>query len=109
MSSAPIRTAVIGYGLGGRVFHCPFVSAVPGLELTAIVQRRGDTAGEAYPNARILRSMEEALADESIELIVVGTPNDTHLELTSAALKAGKHVVVDKPLATTSADVRTLI
>lgn len=107
--STPIRTAVLGYGLAGRVFHCPFVSAVPGLELTAIVQRRGDEAHAAYPQARILRSADEAFADPSIDLIVVGTPNITHTELATAALKADKHVVVDKPLAPTSSEARTLI
>ena len=55
--SAPIRTAVLGYGLAGRVFHCPFVSAVPGLELTAIVVSNPDraaAAAAAYPNSRIV-------------------------------------------------------
>jgi predicted dehydrogenase len=106
---ASLRTAVLGYGLAGRVFHCPFLSAVPGLELTAIVQRHGDEASRAYPAATILRSPEEAFADPNIDLIVVATPNETHTELATAALRAGKHVVVDKPLAPTSAEARTLI
>lgn len=106
---APIKTAVLGYGLAGRVFHCPFVNAVPGLELTAIVQRRGDEASAAYPAARILRSPEEAFADAGIDLIVIATPNSTHTELATAALRAGKHVVVDKPLAPSSAEARELI
>ena len=107
--ASPLRTAVLGYGLAGRVFHCPFVSAIPGLELTAIVQRHGDEAARAYPNARILRSPEEAFADRSLDLIVVGTPNEAHFEHAAAALRAGKHVVVDKPVCTSSADIRTLI
>ncbi len=105
----PIRVAVLGYGLAGRVFHCPFVSAVPGLELAAIVQRKGDEAGRAYPHARILRSAEEAFADPAIDLIVVGTPNETHATLAAAALQAGKHVVVDKPMAPTGADILHLM
>ncbi|HVG27924.1 MAG TPA: Gfo/Idh/MocA family oxidoreductase [Acidobacteriaceae bacterium] len=107
--SAPIRTAVFGFGLAGRVFHCPFVSAVPGLELSAIVQRRGDEAAQAFPSARILRSADEALADPSIQLIVVATPNETHLDLATRALQAGKHVVVDKPITSTAAAARQLI
>ena len=107
--AAPIRTAVLGYGLAGRVFHAPFVSAVPGLELAAIVQRTGDTAAQAYPQVAHLRSVDEALNDASIELIVIATPNASHAELAEKALRAGKHVVVDKPLATTSADARHLI
>jgi scyllo-inositol 2-dehydrogenase (NADP+) len=106
---SPIRVAVLGFGLAGRVFHCPFVAAVPGLELTAIVQRRGDEASLAYPGARVLRSAEEALADPGIDLIVVGTPNATHARLARQALEAGKHVVVDKPLATTVDEITSLI
>lgn len=104
-----IGVAVIGFGLAGRVFHAPFVQAVPGLKLEAIVQRRGDEAGKAYPDARILRSVEEALADPAVNLIVVGTPNETHFSLANQALAAGKHVVIDKPFAATSAQARELI
>ena len=109
MTQENIRVAVLGFGLAGRVFHCPFVSAVPGLELAAIVQRTGDTAAEIYPMARILRSADEAIADPDIDLIIVGTPNDTHERLAHAALAAGKHVVVDKPMAPTSAAIRALM
>jgi scyllo-inositol 2-dehydrogenase (NADP+) len=107
--SSPIRTAVIGYGLAGRVFHCPFVSAVPGLELGMIVQRTGDTPAATYPQATIVRSVDDALNDPSIDLVVVATPNSSHVALSKAALSAGKHVVVDKPLAPTSAEARELI
>jgi len=102
-----IKTAVIGFGLAGRVFHAPFISAVPGLQLASIVQRSGNEAAEAYPDAKILRSFDEALASDA-ELIVVGTPNETHYDLAKQALEAGKHVVVDKPVAATSDEVRTL-
>jgi predicted dehydrogenase len=104
-----IGVAVIGFGLAGRVFHAPFVSAVPGLKLEAIVQRNGDEAAKAYPKTSILRSVEEALVDSSISLIVVGTPNETHFSLARQALQAGKHVVIDKPFATSSAEARELI
>ena len=107
--SAPIRTAVLGYGLAGKVFHCPFVTAVPGLQLSAIVARSGDAAAQAYPDARILRSVDDAFADPNLDLIVVGTPSDTHFDLAKAALEAGKHVVIDKPFTATSAQARELI
>jgi predicted dehydrogenase len=106
--SAEIRVAVIGFGLAGQVFHAPFVSAVPGLRLEAIVQRKGDEAGKAYPSARILRSVEEALKDAAVRLVVVGTPNETHFALAKQALLAGKHVVIDKPFAATSAEAKEL-
>jgi scyllo-inositol 2-dehydrogenase (NADP+) len=107
--SSPIRTAVLGYGFAGRIFHSPFIAAVPGLELSAIVQRRGDNAAIDHPKTRILRSVEEAFADPTIDLIVVATPNESHFDLAKAALLAGKHVVVDKPFAPTSAEARELI
>ena len=103
--SDTLRVAVLGYGLAGRVFHCPFVSAVPGLSLDVIMQRHGDEAAEAYPQARIVRSPEEVFQDPAIDLVIVATPNDTHEALAHAALAAGKHVVVDKPVAGTSAAI----
>jgi scyllo-inositol 2-dehydrogenase (NADP+) len=105
---AEIGVAVVGFGLAGQVFHAPFVSAVPGLRLEAIVQRRGDEAAKAYPKTRILRSLEEALQDQAVQLVVVATPNETHYDLARKALEAGKHVVIDKPFAATSAQAKEL-
>jgi len=109
MAAREIGVGVIGFGLGGRVFHAPFVSAVPGLKLVSILQRKGDEAAKAYPNVRIDRTLDDLLSDKSIELIVVSTPNETHLSLATHALEAGKHVVIDKPFTATSADALTLI
>ncbi len=116
MSRPPIRTAVLGYGLAGRVFHCPFVAAVPGLELSVIALRSPESAARTadavrslYPSTRILSSIDEAISSPEIDLIVVGTPNDSHVQYAEAALKAGKHVVVDKPLAPTSGEANHLI
>jgi predicted dehydrogenase len=108
MAEREIGVGVIGYGLGGRVFHAPFVSAVPGLRLAAILQRSGDAAAKAWPATRIARSLPEIYADKSIELVVVSTPNETHFELARQALEAGKHVVIDKPFAATSKEALAL-
>jgi scyllo-inositol 2-dehydrogenase (NADP+) len=116
MSQPPIRAAVLGYGLAGRVFHCPFISAVPGLELAAIAfrtpdsaQRNGPAAARVYPSTKILSSLDAAFDDRTIDLIVVATPNQTHFDLATRALRSGKHVVVDKPMTGTSAEARQLI
>src|SRR5258708_7237965 len=101
---AEIGVAVIGFGLAGRVFHAPFVHAVPGLKLEAIVQRRGDEAAKAYPSTRILRSVKEALNDAAIQLIVVATPNETHYTLAREALLSGKQVVTNRPSPAPSAE-----
>lgn len=108
MGERTIGVGVIGYGLGGRVFHAPFVSAVPGLRLAAILQRTGDDAAKAYPATKIARSVEEVLGDKGIDLVVVSTPNATHFDLARRALEAGKHVVIDKPFAATSEEALEL-
>ena len=69
-----IGVAVVGFGLAGRVFHAPFVNAVPGLELLGIVERHGDAASLAWPGVRIFRSVAEALNDPHVDVVVVGTP-----------------------------------
>jgi predicted dehydrogenase len=108
MADREIGVGIIGFGLGGRVFHAPFVNATPGLRLAAILQRKGNEAAKAYPATEIVRSLDEMLADKTIELVVVTTPNATHFELAKQALEAGKHVVVDKPFTATSEEALKL-
>ena len=103
-----IKVAVIGFVLAGRVFHAPFIRAVPGLRLSYIVQRQGNTAAEAHPGVTILRSLEEALTSDA-QMIVVGSPNATHYAFAKSCLEAGKHVVIDKPFCATSDEALELI
>jgi len=95
-----INVGLIGFGLAGRSFHAPVISAVPGMRLAAILQRQGDEAAIAYPQAKIVRSLDELLAIPDLQLIVIATPNDTHAPFARAALAAGRNVVVDKPFTT---------
>ena len=110
-----VRVGVVGYGLGGSVFHAPLVAATPGMQLTAVVTtnaERARAAGAAYPGVRVV-ARPEALWDgseglEPVDLVVVTTPNATHVPLAAAAVAAGRHVVVDKPLAATAEEGRGL-
>ena len=86
MAEREVGVGVIGYGLGGRVFHAPFVSAVSGLRLVSIMQRTGDEAAKAYPDVKIERSLEATLTDKSVEVVVVSTPNETHFVLAKHVL-----------------------
>jgi len=104
-----IRVGVIGFGMAGKIFHTAVVAATPGLELAAIVQRKGDEAAKAYPGVRIARSIEEMLEDQSIRLVTVATPSDAHYEHAKQCLEAGRNVVVDKPFTLTSDEARKLI
>ncbi|MGA8086174.1 MAG: Gfo/Idh/MocA family oxidoreductase [Terracidiphilus sp.] len=103
-----IRVGLIGFGMAGRVFHAPLISSVEGLELAAVVERTTNKAAERYPGIITYRSVEELLADASIKLVVVATPNSTHFSIAMQALEAAKSVVVDKPVALSAAEVGQL-
>ena len=104
-----IRVGLIGFGLGGRVFHAPLISSVEGMELSAVLERSTNNAEERYPGIVTYRSLEAMLADSSLDLFVVTTPNGTHFELARQILRAGRSVVVDKPVAATSDEIAELI
>ena len=106
---SPIRTGVIGYGLAGRVFHAPMIHAVDGLELAAIVERSSRNAEARYPGIATYPSLDAMLADSSLELIVVATPNELHATQAMQALRVGRHVVVDKPVGNSSAEIAAIL
>jgi scyllo-inositol 2-dehydrogenase (NADP+) len=95
--------------LGGRCFHASVIDAVPGLHLAAILQRSGDSAAQLYPNARIVRTLDELLAIDSIRLVVISTPNQTHFPFAKRCLESGRNVVVDKPFTTNVAEATELL
>ncbi len=104
-----LRVGLVGFGMAGRVFHAPLISSVEGLELAAVVERHTDHAAQRYPGITTHRSLEDLLADASIDLVVVATPSVTHFQVAQQVLGAGKNVVVDKPAAVTSDEVGQLI
>ncbi len=108
-----LRIGIVGYGLAGSVFHAPLIAATPGLSVAAIVTAnaaRQDEAASRYPGATILSEPEALFARASeLDAVVIATPNPTHEALCEAALAAGLHVVIDKPLARSSEGARKLI
>ena len=104
-----IDVGLIGFGFAGRTFHAPVISAVEGLRLAAILQRHGDEAAQAYPTARIVRTLDDLLAIESIRLVVIATPNTSHFEFAKQCLLAGRDIVIDKPFAPTYAEAEELV
>ncbi|GAB3556715.1 Gfo/Idh/MocA family oxidoreductase [Arthrobacter alkaliphilus] len=112
-AEARIRTAVVGFGISGKVFHAPLIAADPGYSLDVIVTADPERAAQAarlYPGVRIVPTPEElfALAPD-LDLVVLGTPPLTHFDLAATAIAHGLHVVVDKPFVTTSAHGEELI
>lgn len=111
--AAPVRTAVVGFGVSGKVFHAPLVAADAAYSLDVIVTADPARAAEAarrYPKARVLSTPEALFAAAGdLDLVVLGTPPGTHADLAAAAIARGLHVVVDKPFVPTSAEGEALI
>jgi predicted dehydrogenase len=109
---ADLRVAIVGYGLAGRVFHARLIAATAGLEVAIVVtssaERRAQVAVD-HPRARILSGPEELWERDDYDLVVIATPNDTHVPLASAAIERGIPVVVDKPLALSAMDAEQLV
>jgi predicted dehydrogenase len=103
-----IRVALIGFGDAGRQFHAPLISSTPGLTLAVIGSSQGIGAGSAYPGVVVVPDWLAAARHPDVDLVVIATPNDTHAPLAEAALRVGKHVVVDKPFTVTLAEARAL-
>ncbi len=107
-----IRTGIIGFGLSGRVFHSPFLTAHPSYELVSVMTRNLESRAflsSLQPAPRPVDTPEAILGDPSIELVIIASPNTTHHPLAKAALEAGKHVVVEKPFTVTSEEADDLI
>ncbi len=104
-----IKIGLASFGMSGKVFHAPFIDTNPHFELYKILERSKDLSKESYPDAETVRDYQDLLDDSEIELIIVNTPDDTHYSFASRALKAGKHVIVEKPFTTTSQQGEELI
>jgi scyllo-inositol 2-dehydrogenase (NADP+) len=109
MSGNAIKSAIVGFGLSGRVFHAPFIHHSSQFDLKTIAQRTSDSSNAEYPYVEAVYSLQEILDDETIELVVVATPNETHFEMALRVLKAGKHLVIEKPFAVNVEETRELI
>ncbi|MBZ3901018.1 Gfo/Idh/MocA family protein [Streptomyces griseiscabiei] len=107
-----LRVALVGYGLAGSVFHAPLIAATEGLALDTVVTSNAERRAQAraeFPEVRFAATADElwARADE-LDLVVIASPNKTHVPVATAALEAGLAVVVDKPVAGTAAEAHEL-
>jgi len=104
----PISTAFCAYGMSGSVFHGPLVAAHPGFDLHKVWERTTLRIHKDFPQVASVKSLEEILNDDQIELIVVNTPEETHYEYARLALEANKHVIVEKAFTVTYDQAITL-
>ncbi|MFF8634441.1 Gfo/Idh/MocA family oxidoreductase [Streptomyces pilosus] len=112
MTGTPLRVSLVGYGLAGSVFHAPLIAATEGLALDTVVTsnpERQQQARAEFPDVRVAATPDELFARTGeLDLIVIASPNKTHVPLARTALEAGLPVVVDKPIAGTAAEAREL-
>ncbi len=104
-----LNVGLVGFGFAGKVFHAPVIRAVEGLRLTTIVQRSGGgTPDPRYADVDFVRSVDDVLT-RPIDLVVIATPNPSHRPIAQQCLLAGRHVVIDKPFATTLSEAEALV
>ncbi|MEU3519733.1 Gfo/Idh/MocA family oxidoreductase [Streptomyces sp. NPDC006654] len=111
-AASPLRVGLIGYGLAGSVFHAPLIAATEGLALDTVVTSNPERQAQAkaeFTGVRTVAAPDDLFdrADD-LDLVVIASPNKTHVPLATTALKAGLPVVVDKPVAGTAAEARGL-
>jgi scyllo-inositol 2-dehydrogenase (NADP+) len=104
----PIKTALLAFGMSGRVFHAPFIAMHEGFQLAGAWERNTKQIREIYPQTHSFNSLDEILKDNSIDLVVVNTPTYTHFDYASQAIQAGKHVIIEKSVTATLAEAQTI-
>lgn len=104
-----INTALCSFGMSGTVFHAPFIHHHPGFNLYAVWERSKQLSKEKYPSVIVYTTLEEMLADDKIELVIINTPNASHYEYARKALEASKHIIVEKPFTIATEEAEELI
>ncbi len=105
---SPIRVALVGYGYAGKAFHAPLIVSTPGMELACVVSSRPGDVHDDLPDVEVAADPAHAFERDGIDLVVIAVPNAQHAPLAAAALRADRHVVVDKPFTLTLAEAREL-
>ncbi|WP_336962590.1 oxidoreductase [Sphingobium aquiterrae] len=104
-----IRVGIIGYGFVTKTFHLPLIGATDGIAVTAISSSRPDCVKADHPGTKVFENHDALVSSEEVDVVIVASPNDSHGHWARAALKAGKHVVVEKPFALSLTEARELI
>ncbi len=105
----PLQTAIIGYGKSGKNIHTPLIDACDEIVLRSVVRRSGPEHVEGRSGIEVIRDYRDILRKPEIDLVVITAPNHLHYNMARDALRAGKHVVVDKPFTVTSDEAYELI
>lgn len=103
-----IKTALLSFGMSGKVFHVPFIELHPGFQLVGAWERSSKNIQQIYPHTKSYATIDEVLNDQVIDLIIVNTPTYTHYDYAKQALLAGKHIIVEKAFTTTVKEAEEL-
>ncbi len=98
----------MAYGMSGKVFHAPFIDLHEGFNFMAVTERSKKQAAQDYPGVASYDSIEQLIADDTIDLVIINTPNYTHYHYAKKCLLAGKHILVEKPFTATVAQANEL-
>ncbi len=104
----PIVTALLAYGMSGKLFHGPFVHVHPGFHFKGVLEHNTKKVNADYPDVKSYNTLDEVLNDPEIELVIVNTPSNTHVDYSRRALMAGKDILVEKPFAPTQAEAKEI-
>lgn len=107
----PVRFGLVGFGAWGQC-HAQAIAENPEARLAAIVapsEASRAAAAKAHPDARIFSDHRTMLRETELDLVDIVTPSHTHREIATDALEAGRDLLLEKPLATTLADCRSIV
>ncbi len=96
-----LRIGLLGFGYAAQTFHLPLILACEGAELTHVASSDLNKVQQRLPHITQVHSPLALCQHNEVDLVVITSPNDTHFDLAKAAIVAGKHVLVDKPLTLT--------
>ena len=104
-----IQVGLVGFGISGQCFQAPILADCPQYELSAVVSSDKQKVLAQLPKAQVYSTLESLLENAAIDLVIIATPNHLHVPQAMAALKAGKHVVIEKPFSLTYQEGKALL
>ncbi len=97
-----IKVAVVGYGLSANIFHLPFILHSQQFQLVAISSSQVQSVHQQYPMIDVYENAQQMIRECAADLIVITSPNDSHFPLAKLALESQRHVLIEKPITSTS-------
>ncbi|WP_416828489.1 oxidoreductase [Ectobacillus polymachus] len=104
-----IKVGLVGYGFSGATFHAPFLRVLDEFELVKVMSSDAERVSRDIEKVEVVSTIDEILHDDSIELVVITTPNVLHYEMAKQSIMHGKHVIIEKPMVIDPKEAEDLI